>query len=107
MTEFWVRADLEEAAFRGGELRRLGLVTDGRLVIPGIFQQGEDLREVECDACGDGHIETVHVIIEPPGSKPRLYIPCKTGRVRVEPERVEFSVSTSRVWQRTFRTCLN
>ena len=90
MTEFWVRADLEEAAFRGDELRSLGLVTDGRLAIPGIFQRGEDLSEVECDACGDRHIEHVHVIIEPPGSKPRLYIGCKeAGRVWVEPERVE------------------
>lgn len=90
MTEFWARADLEEAAFRGDELRRLGLVTDARLAIPGMFQRGEDLSEVECDACGDGHIEHVHVIIEPPGNTPRLYIPCKeAGRVRVEPERVE------------------
>ena len=90
MIEFWVRADLEEAAFRGDELRSLGLVTDGRLAIPGIFQRGEDLSEVECDACGDRHIEHVHVIIEPPGSKPRLYIGCKeAGRVWVEPERVE------------------
>jgi len=90
VTEFWVRADLEEAAFRGDELRSLGLVTDGRLAIPGIFQRGEDLSEVECDACGDRHIEHVHVIIEPPGSKPRLYIGCKeAGRVWVEPERVE------------------
>ena len=53
MTEFWARADLEEAAFRGDELRRLGRVTDGRLVIFGMLERGEDLNEVECDACGD------------------------------------------------------
>lgn len=90
MTEFWVRADREEAAFRGDELRSLGLVRDSRPAIPGIFLRGEDLSEVECDACGDRHIEHVHVIIEPPGSKPRLYIGCKeAGRVLVGPERVE------------------
>ena len=90
MTEFWARADLEEAAFRGDELRRLGLVTDGRLATPGVFQRGEDLSEVECDACGDRHIEHVQIVIAPPGSKPRMYIMCKeAGRVQVEPERLE------------------
>lgn len=90
MTEFWSRADLEEAAFRGEELRTLGLVADGRLATPGLFRRGEDLSEVECDACGDRHIEPVHVIIEPPGSEVRRYIMCKTaGRVWIEPERVE------------------
>ena len=90
VTEFWARADLDEAAFRGEELRMLGLLPDGPLAALGVFRRGEDLSEVECDACGDRHIEHVQVIIEPPGSEPRMYIGCKeAGRVRVEPERVE------------------
>ena len=90
VTEFWARADLDEAAFRGEELRMLGLLPDGPLAALGVFRRGEDLSEVECDACGDRHIEHVQVIIEPPGSEPRMYIGGKeAGRVRVEPERVE------------------
>src|ERR1035437_2012296 len=68
----------------------LGLAPDGRLAALGVIRRGEDLCEVECDACGDRHIEHVQVIIEPPGSTPRMYIGCKeAGRVRVEPERLE------------------
>jgi hypothetical protein len=90
VTEFWARADLSEAAFRGEELQMLGLAPDGRLAALGVIRRGEDLCEVECDACGDRHIEHVQVIIEPPGSTPRMYIGCKeAGRVRVEPERLE------------------
>jgi hypothetical protein len=90
VTEFWARADLNEAAFRSEELRMFGLGPDGRLATLGLFRRGEDLYEVECDACGDRHIEHVQVLIEPPGSKPRMYIGCKeVGRVRVEPGRLE------------------
>jgi len=90
VTEFWARADLEDAAFRSDELRTLGLVADGRLAYSGVFRKAENLSEVECDACGDRHIEHVHAIIEPPGSRARLYIVCKeSGRVLVDPERVE------------------
>ena len=90
VTEFWARADLDDAAFRGEELRMLGLAPDGPLAALGLFRRGEDLCAVECDACGDHHIEHVQVIIEPPGSKPRMYIGCKeAGSVQVEPERLE------------------
>ncbi len=82
MNEFWARADLEDATFRGEELRLLGLSSVGALASGGVLIKGKDLDEVECDACGDRHIEQVQVIMEPPGSKPRMYIGC-TEAMRV------------------------
>jgi hypothetical protein len=49
----------------------------------------------------------VHVIIEPPGSTARLYIPCKeVGRVRVDPERVEVQRIDLDVLARTISSLL-
>jgi hypothetical protein len=80
--------DAEDAAFRGDELRSLGLLEP--LVAAGVITKGEDLSEVECDACGDDHVAPVMWITEPPGSEPRAYIWCTiAGRIRVSIERLE------------------
>lgn len=88
MIDFWIRTDSEDAAFRNEQLRSLGIVD--RLVTDEILSRGENLSEVECDACGDGHIESLVWISEPPDAEPRAYIWCTdAGRVRVERQRLE------------------
>lgn len=45
---------------------------------------------VECDACGDRHVEEIEILIEPAGSQPRAYIACpEVGRVSVELGRLQ------------------
>jgi hypothetical protein len=86
--QVWARVDAEDAAFRGDELRSLGLLEP--LTAAGVITKGEDLSEVECDACGDDHVEPVVWITEPPGSEPRAYIWCPVaGCIRVSIERLE------------------
>ena len=55
-----------------------------------LIRQSENLDVVECDACGDGHVEEVEILTEPAGTKPRAYISCpEAGRVFVEWERLQ------------------
>lgn len=88
MIQIWARMDAEDAAFRGDELRSLGALEP--LIAAGVLTKGEALSEVECDACGEDHVEPVVWITEPPGSEPRAYLWCPdAGRVRVAIERIE------------------
>ena len=90
MTEFWTRIDLAEPVFLGAELSAIGSNLRSRLDGFKIFRRSEDLDEVECDACGDGHSGRITVLIAPPGSKPRAYMWCpEVGRVSVGAERLE------------------
>lgn len=90
MYDFWVRADLEEAAFRGDELRLLGAALTV-LRKENVLRRGDDLRMVECDACGSPHIEQVDIITDPPEGALRAYIPCEEigGRVSVPLDRLQ------------------
>ena len=72
MNRLWLRADTEDAAFRRDELTVWKSYNE--FVTAGLLRRGEDLTEVECDACGDAHIETVNWITEPPGTeRPRSF----------------------------------
>jgi lambda repressor-like predicted transcriptional regulator len=87
---FWIRADLDDAAFRGDEVRKFGPAALGALEKENLLKRGEDLQMVECDACGTPHLETVEILTEPPGSEARAYIYCpEAGRVSVELERMQ------------------
>lgn len=93
MIPFWIRADLEEAAFRGDELRRLEPAALAVLQKEALLRRGDDLRMVECDACGSPHIEEVDIIMDSPDGIPRAYIPCEeTGR------RVSVLLDRLQVW---------
>ena len=93
MIPFWIRADLEEAAFRGDELRRFGPSALAVLQKEKLLRRGDDLRMVECDACGSPHIEDVDIITDSPDGIPRAYIPCEeTGR------RVSVALDRLQVW---------
>jgi hypothetical protein len=98
---FWIRADLEEAAFRGDELSRLGSAALAVVQKENLIKRGEDLRMVECDACGSPHIEEVDIITDSPDGVPRAYIPCEyTGR------RVSVPLDRLQVWAIDFeRLC--
>lgn len=88
--ELWKRVDLEDAAFRGDELHELGFPSSATIEAIPVFKRSENLREVECDACGERHVEHVQFISGPVGSEPRAYISCpQVGRVRVGLERLE------------------
>ena len=90
LTAFWSRADLEDPAFTGDELRRLPTATRRVLESHSLLRQSENLRVIQCDACGDGHVEDVEILVEPASSKPRAYITCPdTGRVSVPMERLQ------------------
>jgi hypothetical protein len=90
LTAFWSRADVEDPAFTSDELRRLPATTRRLIESHSLLRQSENLRVVECDACGDGHVEEVEILVEPAGSKPRAYITCPdAGRVSVPMERLQ------------------
>ena len=90
LTAFWSRADLEDPAFTGDELRRMQAATRRVLESHSLLRQAENLRVIQCDACGDGHVEDVEILVEPAGSKPRAYITCPdVGRVSVPMERLQ------------------
>jgi hypothetical protein len=90
LTAFWIRADLEDPAFTGDEVRRLPTTTRHLLETRSLIRQSENLRVIECDACGDGHLEEVEILTEPAGSRPRGYITCpEAGRVSVEMQRLQ------------------
>jgi hypothetical protein len=95
--QFWIRADLEEAAFRGDELRQLAAAALAVLQKENLLRRGDDLRMVECDACGSPHIEEVDIITDSPDCIPRAYIPCEeTGR------RVSVPLDRFQVWAINF-----
>ncbi len=98
---FWSRADLDDAAFTADELRRLTAATRRLLESHSFLRQSGNLRVIECDACGDGHIEEVEIIAEPAGSRPRAYISCpEVGRVSIEMERLQvWSVNLDAITQ--------
>jgi hypothetical protein len=90
LTQFWIRADLEDPVFTGDELRRLPAAIRRILETRSLVRQSENLRVIECDACGEGHLEEVEILVEPPGSKPRAYITCpEAGRVSVDLQRLQ------------------
>lgn len=90
LTAFWIRADLEDPVFAGDEVMRLPANTRHLLESTSLIRQSENLRVVECDACGDGHVEEVEILTEPTGSKPRAYITCpEAGRVSVDMQRLQ------------------
>ena len=90
LAAFWIRADLEEPAFTGDEARLLKATTRRLLESHSLIRQSENLRVIECDACGDRHVEEVEILTEPAGSKPRAYITCpEAGRVSVDMERLQ------------------
>lgn len=99
LTAFWSRADLDVPAFTGDELRSLPAASRRLLECHSLIRQSENLGVIECDACGDRHIEQVEVLVEPAGSKPRAYIACPdAGRVSVDMERLrQWSVDLNAV----------
>lgn len=89
VSAFWIRADLEDPVFIGDEVRRWPANIRHLFESHSLIRQSENLDVVECDACGDGHVEEVEILTEPPGTKPRAYISCpEAGRVSVEFERL-------------------
>jgi len=90
LTALWIRADLEDPVFTGDEVKRLPAATRTLFESHSLIRQSENLRVVECDACGDGHVEEVEIFAEPGGSRPRAYISCPdAGRVSVDMERLQ------------------
>ena len=68
MLAFWIRADLDEAAFRGDELRGFGPAALA-FKKEKLLKRVEDLRMVECCDCGNPHIEDVDVMYFPGGNR--------------------------------------
>jgi hypothetical protein len=90
LTEFWIRADLEDPAFTGDEVRHLPAAVRRLLESRSLIRKAESLHVIECDACGDGHVEEVEILLEPAGAKPRAYITCpEAGRVSVDMQRLQ------------------
>jgi len=90
LAAFWIRSDLDDPAFTGDELRHLPGAMRRLLESHALIRQSENLRVIECDACGEGHLEEVEILAEPAGSKPRAYITCpEAGRVSVDMERLQ------------------
>ncbi|MCL4796476.1 MAG: hypothetical protein KJZ84_18070 [Bryobacteraceae bacterium] len=82
MSDFWKRADSQEAVFRGREARSLPTfdeLADQNVLVPGGF-----MEHFECEECGLGHVEEV-VWLRTPGAARRAYIHCpEVGRVELD-----------------------
>ncbi len=89
MLAFWIRADLDEAAFRGDELTAFGQAALQVFEKEKLLKRGEDLQMVECGDCSNPHIEDVDIINDSPNVVPRAYIPCGAGRVSVDLVRLQ------------------
>ena len=89
MLAFWIRADLDEAAFRGDELCGFGPATLDVFKKEKLLKRVEDLRVVECGDCGNPHLEDVDVITDSPDGIPRAYIACGAGRSSVDLVRLQ------------------
>ena len=89
MRAFWIRADLDEAAFRGDELPALGPAALQVFKTEKLLKRGEDLRMVECGDCRNPHIEDVDIITDSPDGVPRAYIACGAGRASVDLVRLQ------------------
>lgn len=90
LAAFWIRADIEDPAFTGDEVVRLPAAIRHLLESRSLIRQSENLRVIECDACGEGHLEEAEILVEPTGSKPRAYITCpEAGRVSVDMGRLQ------------------
>lgn len=80
------RADLESAVFTGDEVSCWPDGVSARLVHAGLLRPIAGALSIECDACGEGHIEEVQFVAAAPG---RAYITCpENGRVRVDEARL-------------------
>ncbi len=89
LTVFWIRADLEDPTVTGDEVKRWPSTARSLLESRSLIRRSENLRSIECDACGDGHVEEVQILTEPVGTKPRAYITCpEAARVAVDMERL-------------------
>jgi hypothetical protein len=89
LAAFWIRADLEDPAFTGDEVKRWPASIRSLLESRSLIRRSENLRVIECDACGDRHVEEVEILAEPAGTKPRAYITCpEAGRVSVDMDRL-------------------
>jgi hypothetical protein len=86
---FWIRADLDEAAFHGDELPAFGPAALQVFKTEKLLKRGEDLRMVECGDCGNLHIEDVDIIIGSPDGAARAYIACGAGRASVDLVRLQ------------------
>ena len=89
MRAFWIRADLDVAAFRGDELPAFGPAALQVFKTEKLLKRGEDLREVECGDCGNPHIEEVDIITDSPDGVPRAYLACGAGRASVDLVRLQ------------------
>src|SRR5690242_722849 len=69
---------------------RLPAATRHLLESQSLLRQSENLRVIQCDACGEGHLEEVEILVEPAGSRPRAYVTCPdVGRAFVDMERLQ------------------
>lgn len=89
MRAFWIRADLDEAAFRGDELPAFGPAALQVFKTEKLLKRCEDLHMVECGDCGNPHIEDVDIITDSPDGVPRAYIACGAGRASVDLVRLQ------------------
>jgi hypothetical protein len=83
------RADALEPRFVADEVMQWPEGAERELLEAGIIRRDDTATTVVCDACGEGHVEDVEIIVSPPRSSPRAYIHCPVvGRVMVPAERL-------------------
>ena len=102
MLAFWIRADVDDAEFRGDEIRAFPPATREVLEKESLLKRGEDLRMAECVDCGDPHIEEVDIITDSPDGAPRAYILCERAGCRAA-----VSVDRLQVWAIDFDRLAN
>ena len=90
LDELLLRLDNRDEAFLVVTCEDIGRWPHGSaelLLGEGLMVAAEPAAVYTCYECFDSHSEEVIWIEEPPGSEPRLYVPCPlAGRVRVDPD---------------------
>jgi len=83
------RFDIDPAVFSGDETRGWPAGLLDALRTAKLLRRTENAPFVECDSCGEGHVEGVQYVTAPPGTDVRCYIVCPdAGRVRVREDRI-------------------
>lgn len=83
------RLDIDPSEFTGDEVRRWPAGVHEALSSAGLVRRAEDAGSVECDACGEGHLEEILQIAVPPGTESRAFIACpEAGRILVDEYRI-------------------
>jgi hypothetical protein len=76
LREFWYRAECEEPVFSAEEIEWAPPGQFDRLCSLGLLKETDRATWARCEACGDGHVETVVWVQNATTGRPAPFVPC-------------------------------